>query len=163
MENSFKRFLNLKNESKRKQLKLMKQMLEKNNIKAFDHLDDEDPYIYIESTENGQSFGGVRVYGIGDELAFRVQKREDTHPYGSAYSINIQEIYTDLLETGKKTEDEIAVELIKMVSEGFKKFFSESKSQEKKGNKRSIGGGLTGINNFYSNQLMSNARIGQRY
>jgi len=163
MENSFKRFLSLKNDQKRKHLKLMKQILEKNNIKVFDHLDDEDPYVYVESMEKGLSFGGVRIYSIGDELAFRVQKKEKTHPYGPAYSIDIQEIYTDLLDSKDVTDDEIGVKLMKMISEGFKKFFTKSREEEKKTTNQDMGGGLSGINNFYSNQLLANLKTGRRF
>lgn len=112
----------------KKELKTLKKVLENDfKVKAF--LEDSDPYIFVKSNEN-TSFGGIRIYKIGNKVAYRVQQEEDTHPYGKAYLINVEDIFSDLI-SDMKDEIKAGTELMKIISEDIKSFFNKSLDAEK--------------------------------
>src|ERR1017187_6959111 len=94
---SFNEFVDKKTREAKKQLGIIEKVLHKNGLKVKSHLNDgTDPYVFIEDPTKQLSFGGVRIYKIGDSISFRVQKEEKTHPYGKAYQLDIEGMYKDL-------------------------------------------------------------------
>src|SRR4051812_22678628 len=97
---NFGDFCDKKKRESIRQLTTLKKLLENSGMKVVNFLESDgegDPFIFcMNPTKNG-SFEGVRIYKIGDQLAFRVQKESDTHPYGSAYPLPVEEMFQDFL------------------------------------------------------------------
>jgi uncharacterized protein (DUF488 family) len=117
-----------KRESKR-HLEIIKKLLEQNNFKVNDKTGEDDPYLFVQVPEHNLTFGGLRVYQIGNRIAFRTQKRVETEPYGMAYGLDIEEMYEDLLDDNVH-DKQIAENLIKSVVDRFNDFFKKSKQAE---------------------------------
>ena len=79
---SFKSYVDKKQRSTVKQLKIIKSLLEKNGLKVSDFTEnvsvDGDPYIFVYNTSGTRYFDGIRIYNIGGKFAYRVQKEEAT-------------------------------------------------------------------------------------
>ena len=127
---TFKEFANRKERQSKKQLKIVKKLLESQGLQVKDHLDDDDPYLFLQKTNDSVSFGGIRIYKIGEQMAFRIQKQESTHPFGQAYPINIEEMFNDLMNDHHKPE-EAGKQVIKYVVEEVKRFFDKTAEAEK--------------------------------
>jgi hypothetical protein len=127
----FAEYLNRKDREALKHLTIVKSILEKAGLDVVDKTKERaDPHLFVYSTDGDLSFEGVRIYNIGDKLAFRVQKNVDTQPYGHAYGIDIEELYEDML--GDDLEDKkIALEIGKAVIKEIKEFFTQSAKSEK--------------------------------
>jgi hypothetical protein len=110
-------------------LGLLKHVIEQQGFAVKDHLDDEEPYIYVKNP-NKSSFDGIRVYKVLANIGFRVQKEESTHPYGKSYALDVEEMYEDLLEDDKK-DSKAAENVMKMIGEELKRFFDRSAEAEK--------------------------------
>ena len=126
---NFHEFIDKKARQAKKELEVIKNVLEHKGMKVSDHTDDEEPFIYI-AAKGDLSFGGIRVYKIANSLAFRVQKEESTHPYGSAYPLDCGEMYTDLL-SDKMDETSAGKKVIEAIAEEIKRFFDKSAKAEK--------------------------------
>lgn len=130
MRKSFKEFINKKGRDASHQLKTIKKLLEKNGFTVESHLSKEDPYIFLYSNNDQLSFGGVRIYKIGDTIAYRIQKENITHPYGASYPLDIEAMYNDLLsESGN--EEKSGKRVISAVVAEFQTFFKKSYKSEK--------------------------------
>ena len=127
---SFSEFVDKKTREAKKQLKLVEKLLEKRGLKIKSHLEEVDPYVYVEEPTKQLSFGGVRVYKIGDSISFRVQKEEKTHPYGKAYQLDIEGMYKDLL-SDDMSETKAGEEVITAVTKEIRNFFVKSSDAEK--------------------------------
>lgn len=99
---TFKEFTSKQHRDMLHQLKLIKRILEQNNFKTKLNKH-RDIFLYVESPLD-LSFGGIRIYQIGKKLAFRVQQDFESHPYGQAYSLDVESIYNDYLSD---TENEL--------------------------------------------------------
>jgi len=133
-ETTFLEFVEKKQRNAVRHLKLIKKMFEQGGLKVVDKLDErEDPHIYVVSPSRNLSFQGVRVYEIGNTIAYRVQKREDTHPFGRAYQIDVEGMFADLMSEEKMKDSEVGKEIIKSVVDEVKKFFRDSFEAEQKG------------------------------
>ncbi len=131
-DKSFGAFVDKKQRDSARQLKLVKQALESSGLKVDDHLQAEgDPYVYVHNTVKSSSFGGVRIYKIGDELAFRVQKESKTHPYGSAYPLPIESMFNDFLSDEGIDEKKAGKKIIESVGKELRSFFDRSADAEK--------------------------------
>jgi hypothetical protein len=75
------------------------------------------------------SFEGVRVYKIGSQMAYRVQKEEKTHPYGKAYRSDLEEMFNDFV-SDHMDEEKAGKKVMKTVVEELQKFFKASASAE---------------------------------
>ena len=124
----FATFLDSISRKNKKQLKIIENILSSSGLQVKANLDNNDPYLYV-SVDNGVSFQGIRIYKIGESLAFRVQRENETHPYGKAYKLCLEEFFTDLVsdhinpeKAGKKTADHIVNEI--------KRFFTQSRDAE---------------------------------
>lgn len=127
---SFGEFVDKKKREAVRQLGLVKSLLERNGLKVDNYLtsddDDHDPYIFCYSPQKSGSFDGIRVYKIGDDLAFRIQKESKTHPYGSAYPLPIESMFYDFLTDRDVDEKKAGQKVIEAVSKEIKKFFDKS-------------------------------------
>ena len=135
---TFGDFIDKKKRESIRQLKLMKQLLERNGLKVEKFLDtDEDhaPYIYCYSPSRSGGFDGVRIYKIGTELAFRIQKESKTHPYGAAYPLPIESMFSDLLSDDGIDEAKAGKKIIEAVGKEIKKFFERSIEAERDDNR----------------------------
>ena len=112
---TFNEFVNRKNRDGIIHLELIRDTLKKNGINVGDYLKNDDPYLYINNKNENLSFNGVRVYKIGDIMAYRVQKEEKTHPYGRAYLLDIESMFNEFLEDME--EKEAGKKVIEAISE----------------------------------------------
>jgi hypothetical protein len=122
MSNTFREFVDRKTREAKKHLGTLKKILKRDGMEVKDFLEEEDPYIYVANPIGNLSFDGVRIYKIGGEVAYRIQKEDKTHPYGKAYVLDVEGMFHDLLS------DNIGEQ---KAGEEFKKFFSKSSEAEK--------------------------------
>ncbi len=127
---TFLEFVDKKQRDAAHQLKIIKQILEQHDFHVDSYLDAEDPYVFVKSPNSNLSFGGIRIYKVGNTIAYRVQKDKRTHPYGNAYNLDLEEMYNDLL-SDEMDPQKAGSEVIKGVINEIKKFFDNSKKAEK--------------------------------
>jgi hypothetical protein len=125
----FREFIDSKQRDAIKHLKLLEQVFKQSNVKVQNFVDEEEPYIFVYSPDDKLSFDGIRVYEIGESIAFRVQKEPETHPYGKAYQLNLEEMFNDFMSDNMK-EENAGKKVIKSVVEEVKKFFRKSADAE---------------------------------
>ena len=158
---SFLEFVDKRTRESKKQLDILKRVLEKGGMSVVDFSEEEDPHLFLKGSKN-LSFEGVRIYRIGGEIVFRVQKEENTHPYGKAYSLQVEEMYDDIL-SDEMDEEKAGKEVIKSISEEMRKFFNRSDKAEKEirsiefgNNNDSMGSVLaSSTGTDYANQVLS--------
>jgi len=141
---SFNAFLDAKERQAVRHLKLLGELLESEGFKVKNHTGEgqfkKDPYLYIFNPFKNTAFDGVRMYSIGEEIVYRVQREHDTHPYGTAYPLNVEGIYESLVEDGE--EKEVAKEVTKTIADEMRAFFKESARSEKELERDDGEGGL---------------------
>lgn len=131
---SFGDFVDKKKRESIHQLRLVKQLLEHSGIKVDNFLETDDgsePYIYCHNPSKNGTFDGLRIYKIGGDLAFRVQKESKTHPYGAAYPLPIESMFNDFLSDEGVDESKAGKKIIEAVSKEIKKFFDKSVEAER--------------------------------
>ncbi len=131
---SFGEFVDKKKRECVKQLGILKQILEHGGMKVDNFINaesDDEPYIFCASHAKNGSFDGVRIYKIGDQLAFRVQKENKTHPYGSAYPLPIEEMFNDFLSDEGTDQKKAGKKVMEAVVKEIKRFFEKSLEAEK--------------------------------
>lgn len=128
MKSLFREFVDHKERENRRHLKIIKKLLEAKDFKVKGYVETDDPYIFVASTNKKTSFNGIRVYHIGSQIAFRVQNEADTHPYGKAYPLDIEEMFNDLLSDNKPKE--AAQKVMTEVVREIKRFFDSSAKAE---------------------------------
>lgn len=126
---TFLEFTDKKERQAKRHLKIIKKLLESRGMKVADHLKDEDPYIFMFNPSENVSFGGIRIYQIGSQIAYRIQKEEHTHPFGKAYPLDIEEMFHDLMSDYHKPE-EAGKKVVEAVIEEVKDFFAQSADAE---------------------------------
>ncbi len=135
---TFKSFMDKEERKNVKHLGILHKVFEHGGMKVSSHLESEEPYIFVSNSDGKSlSFDGVRVYSIGGNIAYRVQKSEETHPYGRAYLLDLEEMFNDLVSENKSSE-ESAKQVIKEVNNGIKKFFNNSAEAESEIRDKSI-------------------------
>ena len=128
--NTFHEFVDRKTRRAKRQLQIIEKILKKHNLSVGSFLEGDDPYIFLHTNKGSTSFDGVRIYKIGGNLAYRIQKEDKTHPYGKAYSLDIEGMWDDLI--GDKMDEEAAgKKIIAAVKEEFEIFFAKSLEAEK--------------------------------
>jgi hypothetical protein len=127
---SFVEFCDKKEREAKKHLKIIKKLLESGYMKVTSHIDDDDPYIFLFTPGKMLTFDGIRIYSIGNQLAFRIQKEEKTHPFGKAYPMDIEEMFNDLLSDYHKPEA-AGKKVIEAVINEVQKFFKKTAEAEK--------------------------------
>jgi len=138
---SFGNFVDKKKRESIRQLRLLKQLLESGGgMKVESFLDTEsgDPYVFCSTPDKNGSFDGVRIYKIGDQLAFRVQKENKTHPYGKAYPLPIEEMFHDFLSDQDVDQMKAGKKVIESVVKEMRRFFDQSVEAEKEERERNL-------------------------
>lgn len=145
MYKTFGEFVDKKKREAFRQLRLMQKLLITKGFRVENFLneDSRDPYIFCANPMKNTSFDGVRIYKIGDILAFRIQKESETHPYGNAYQIKIEEMFDDLMTEEDIDEKEAGKRVIEAVANEIRKFFkkTEEAEQEEREKSGSVGRG----------------------
>ena len=127
---SFTSFVDKKMREGRRQLGLVKRILERQGMTVSEHLKEDSPYIFIKSPTKSLSFDGIRIFKpAADLMAFRVQKMEDTQPYGKAYPLDLEEMFDDYMGDNYKPE-EAAHQIMQAVTEEITKFFTKRADAE---------------------------------
>lgn len=132
----FSSFLDKKNSEIKEQLKVIKDVLKENGMEVEDFLNSDSPYLFLKNTNNNLDFGGVRIYKVGSNLAYRIQKEEKTEPYGAAYPLDIEEMFGDLITD--MNEEKAADQIKKAVVAEFNNFFQKSNEAQEKINSAGI-------------------------
>lgn len=127
---TFVEFVDKKEREAKKHLKIVKKLLESQGMKVADHLKADDPYIFVYNPGQNVAFDGVRIYQIGSQIAFRIQKEENTHPFGRAYPLPVEDMFNDLMSDNHKPEV-AGKKVIQSVTEEVKSFFIKSAEAEK--------------------------------
>lgn len=129
MKKTFKEFIDKKKRESIRQLRTIKKILDANGFTTEAFFTKEDPYLFLNSNDDQLTFSGVRIYKVGENIAYRVQKYKDTHPYGKAYPLDIEEMYNDLIsEDGN--EENAGKRIISAVTAEFIAFFKHSGEAE---------------------------------
>lgn len=131
---SFGEFVNKKKRESIKQLKIVKQLLEQGGLRVDNFLetdDTDDPYIYCFSPSRNGGFDGIRIYKIGNQIAFRVQKEAKTHPYGSAYQLPVEEMFSDFLSDEGIDQRKAGKKVMESIVKEVRKFFDVSNRAER--------------------------------
>ena len=96
----------------------------------YSHLEDsDDPYIFVKSPNHKLSFDGIRIYEIGDMVAYRIQKEEKTQPFGKSYWLDVEDMFNDYMSENIKEED-AGKRVVESIIDEVKKFFSRSSKAE---------------------------------
>tara|TARA_Y100000034_G_C6825461_1_gene372129 strand:+ start:441 stop:965 length:525 start_codon:yes stop_codon:yes gene_type:complete len=134
MIRSFKDYMDVEDRKALRQLKIVQSLLEHSGMKVTDFTkseDDQNPYIFVYNTAGNKFFDGIRIYSIGKKLAYRVQKEERTHPFGTAYPLKIEEMFNDLIAEEDINQEKAGKEIIEQLPKILKKFFERSAEAEK--------------------------------
>lgn len=129
---TFGEFVDRKKRESVRQLTIIKQLLESSGLKVENFLNenDDEPYIYCYNPMKSGSFDGIRVYKIGNTIAFRIQKENETHPYGSAYQLPIEEMFHDFLGDDDVDQEKAGKKVIEAVAKEIRRFFDKSAEAE---------------------------------
>jgi len=141
MQRSFKDFVNKKHRDAVRQLGILERILDKSGLRVRNFLHEgdvyEEPYIFVYSPIRG-SFDGIRLYKIGDGIAFRIQNQENSHPYGNAYPVEVEEMFGDFMADEDVDEKESAKKVIEAVVKQVKMFFEKSQVADRELQQSSI-------------------------
>lgn len=124
----FLEFVDRKKRETKHHLVLIHKLFNKMNMKAEAFFDENEPYVFLNCPDD-LSFGGIRIYEIGNKVVFRVQKENKTHPYGRAYLLDLQEMFNDFLSEHLK-EEEAGKKVVESVVKEVANFFQKSKKAE---------------------------------
>lgn len=133
----FLEFVNSKSRKAKKHLQVLKDILRLSDFNVVDMTEESDPYIFVKTPNDNLSFGGVRVYEIGGEIAYRAQNELSTEPFGCAFLLPVNKIYEDLIgEDDSKEKEKSAEKLAEEISKELKLFFKKNVEAEKRDVKR---------------------------
>lgn len=126
---NFLEFVDRKERESRKHLELVEKALKNAGLIIENFIDQDDSYIFVNNTNPDAPFGGIRIYEIGNNLAFRVQKEKDTEPYGKSYLIDLEEMFNDFMSENIE-EEKAGKEVIESLVNEIKQFFDRSAKAE---------------------------------
>ena len=127
----FLEFIDRKQREAKRQLKIVEKSLRKGKLHVYSHIEDDDPHLFVKANNKKLSFEGIRIYHIGDGIAYRVQKLEKTEHYGKSYALNVEEMYNDFMSENMD-EKEAAEKVMEAMVNEIKKFFHHSAQAEDK-------------------------------
>ena len=127
---TFLEYVDKKQRESKRHRRIVAKLLESGGLKVRKNLDDESPYIFVAVPRKKMSFEGVRVYKIGNHMAFRVQKEEKTQPYGKAYPLNLEDMFRDYI-SDHMDEEKAGKLVVKSVVQEMQKFFKQTMEAEK--------------------------------
>jgi hypothetical protein len=147
MRRTFREFLGGKRREAKRQLHMVQEVLKRGGFRVEDFLDErfDDPYVFCHNPKKDTSFKGVRIYKIGDKLAYRVQRESTTHPFGTAYIIDMDAIFNDLTADGITKKEHIGHKLMEEVIQSIRAFFKESAEAERQEDKWDDDGDTMGM------------------
>lgn len=128
---TFLEFVERKERESLRHLKLLCKML-KNDFVVEEFLqDNKNAYIFVKvpSQHKSMSFKGIRIYEIGDKMAYRIQQESETEPYGKAYPIKIEEMFNDFM-SDMDSEEKVLDEIKKQIVNEIKNFFTNTAKAE---------------------------------
>jgi hypothetical protein len=141
-EKTFGEFVDKKKRESVRHLRLVKAILEKGGMKVDNFLNESeeghDPYVFCHNPRKSGGFDGIRIYKIGGQCCFRVQKENKTHPFGSAYSLPIETMFHDYLSDGDVDEMEAGRKIVEAVNKEVRKFFDRSAEAERASRERDV-------------------------
>ena len=126
---TFLEFVNKRRRDGKRHLTILEKVFKHGKLPAKSFMDEDTPYIYLMAPNDERSFGGVRVYQVGDTIAYRVQKQEHTEPFGRPYLLDLDEMYEDFMMDDIK-EEEAAKRIVQAVADELTRFFRKSKEAE---------------------------------
>ena len=108
-------------------MKIIHKILEQAKIRSKLNIKDtDDPHLFVYSTDDGCDFEGIRIYSVGKNIAFRIQNRSDTHPYGKAYLLDFENVFNTFMSKKDAKTEKAGHDVIKYFTEEIKKFFKLS-------------------------------------
>lgn len=120
----FSAFVDKKTNKARKELEVVRDVLKEGGVTVEDFLNEEDPYLFVPSDKQSLDFGGVRIYKVGNNMAYRIQNEKKTEPYGTSYPLDIEGMFEDMISD--LGEDKAADEIKKAIVEEINNFFKKS-------------------------------------
>lgn len=130
---TFRDFLGGKKREAIRQLNMVEEVLKRGGFRVESFLNEQfdEPYIYCYNPNRDTTFKGVRVYRIGDKIAYRVQRESETHPFGTAYILDMDSIFNDLMSDGVTKKIELGHKLMEEIVQNIRAFFKESAEAER--------------------------------
>jgi hypothetical protein len=132
MKHKFFDYINRNILSSKRKLKIIHKILKQNKIKNKIFLDVDDPFLYVYSTDPECDFEGIRIYPIGRSIAFKIQNRIDTHPYGKAYLLDFENIYNTFMTEKGADEEKAGKKVVDILVDEIKRFFKMSSNAQNK-------------------------------
>ena len=127
---NFGQFVDFKERQAVRHLKVVAALLERADLTVKKHLGEKSPYVFVYAPKGRLTFDGIRLYSLGEQLCFRIQKHEDTEPFGRAYPVDVEGMFNDLMSDHRNPKK--AAELVaKNVAEEVKSFFNQSEKAER--------------------------------
>jgi len=127
---TFREFVDKKTRESKRQLKIIEKVLRKHGVTTQNFCEEEDPYVFAKNPGGQTSFDGIRIYKIAGTMAYRIQKEASTHPYGTAYMLDVESMYNDLIADNVH-EEKAGKEVMKAIGEEVAAFFKRSGKAEK--------------------------------
>lgn len=146
MSTTFLEYVNKKQRDAIRELRVVKRMLKQAGFQVASHLADksDDPYLFVYNPGEAPSFG-LRVYKLGGaDIYYRPQKKEKTHPWGEAKSLDIKGVYEDV-KSDEQDEAKAAQQIIKIVGDELKDYFKANAKAEKNNKRGSDGSPLGAV------------------
>jgi hypothetical protein len=157
----FSKFLEIKNKKIKRELEIIKKVLESKRIQVESFLNENNPYLFVKSSVS-LPFDGIRIYKIGSNIAYRIQNENKTEPYGKSYPLDIESVFSDLITDMK--EEEAGKEIIELLNKEISNFFKESeKAQQEISLNKFQDSPSISINNIESPNKLNNPRIGSPF
>lgn len=125
----FLEFIDRKQRQDMEDLEVVAKALKKGKLDVKEHLHDDQPYLFVKANNKKLSFEGIRVYKIGEHVAYRIQRLEKSEPFGKTYALNLEDMFNDFMSDGMSKE-EAGNKVIESLSEEVKKFFKKSEKAE---------------------------------
>lgn len=125
----FLEFIDRKQRQNIDDLKTVAKALKKGKLDVKEHLNEDQPYLFVKANNKKLSFEGIRVYKIGEHVAYRIQRLEKSEPFGKTYALNLEDMFNDYMSDGM-SQEEAGQKVIESLSEEVKKFFKKSEKAE---------------------------------
>lgn len=146
MSSTFLEYVNRKQRDAVRELRVVKRILKQSGFQVGSHLHEkhEDPYLYVYNPQDHPDFG-LRIYKLGgQDIYYRPQKKEKTHPWGEAKTLDIKGMYEDV-KSDEQNDDKAAQMIIKSISDELKSYFKANAKAEKQNKKGSDGSPLGSV------------------
>jgi hypothetical protein len=140
-----------------RKLKIISDLLKSQQIKNKLFNSDQEPHIFVFSTNPDTYFQGVRVYPIANSVAFKVQNKINTHPYGKPYLLDFEKMYNNLMGQKDASEEDCAKSIIDYICTELKKFFTMSAKYQYEKNPENIKLMVRSQGTDYSTKLFGGA------